>query len=729
MSKAILTLELRLEHDVVLARQRARQIAGLLRFENQDQVRIATAVSEIARNAFQYAGGGKVEFLLDESAPPAFLVRIRDQGPGIADLAAVLEGRYTSATGMGLGIVGVRRLMDRFQIDSGPRSGTTVILGKTLPKPAHGVAPADLIRVADELARLGPQDPFQEVQQQNQEMLRTLDELQQRQTELVRVNEELERERAALALVNRELEDTNRGVVALYAELDEKADFLRRASEMKSRFLANMSHEFRTPLNSMIGLTRLLLDRTDGELTAEQEKQVRLVRKAAEDLTELVNDLLDLAKVEAGKVVVRPIDFDVGALFGALRGMLRPLLAANASVSLVFDDPVGVPRLHSDESKVSQILRNFISNALKFTERGEVRVGARSGPDDTIIFSVADTGIGIALEDQERIFEEFTQLDSSRQRGTKGTGLGLPLVKKLTGLLGGRVELRSELGVGSTFSAVLPRVYQGPAEIIFVPEISAQVDPNRYPVLVVEDNREALFVYEKYLKGTNFQVIPARTVKAARQALRQFRPVAVVLDVLLEGENTWELLAELKQAQATRGIPVYVVTLVENEAKAMALGADGFCLKPVARAWLLEKLKHSATHPRSGTILLIDDDEASRYLLKDFLGSSTRLGVTEAASALEGVRRAQQEQPRAVFLDLDLPDRSGVAVLEELQATAETRQIPVIIHTSRLLTEAERRRLAAAGAVAILSKERSSREAGPAELREALRQAGIDDAA
>src|SRR5262249_1391810 len=163
----------------------------------------------------------------------------------------------------------------------------------------------------------------------------------------------------------------------------------------------------------------------------------------------LVNDLLDLAKVEAGKLVVRPYEFDVGAMFGALRGMLRPLLAHNSSVSLVFEDPAGVPPLHTDESKVSQILRNFISNALKFTERGEVRVAATAGPDDSVTLSVADTGIGIAPEDQGRVFQEFTQLDNPQQKYVKGTGLGLPLVKRLAELLGGRVTLRSEVGVGS----------------------------------------------------------------------------------------------------------------------------------------------------------------------------------------------------------------------------------------------------------------------------------------
>src|SRR5207244_3808480 len=281
----ILSVAIKYEHDVVAARQRARQIAGLLGFDSQDQTRIATAVSEIARNAFTYAGGGRVEFAVEgRTAPQLFTVKVLDHGPGIADLSKILSGRYTSATGMG----------------------------------------------------------------------------------------------------------------ALYAELDEKADHLRRADDMKTRFLSNMSHEFRTPLNSIQALTRLLLERSDGGLTSEQTRQVEFIRKAAQDLTELVNDLLDLAKVEAGKIVVRPIEFEVANLFGALRGMLRPLLV-NESVALVFEDTSSVPTLFQDEGKVSQILRNFISNALKFTERGEVRVSATVVDDDTAVaFSVADTGIGIA---------------------------------------------------------------------------------------------------------------------------------------------------------------------------------------------------------------------------------------------------------------------------------------------------------------------------------------------
>ncbi|HEU5092045.1 MAG TPA: ATP-binding protein, partial [Nitrospira sp.] len=318
-------------------------------------------------------------------------------------------------------------------------------LAKILPPKAPILTGKALERVVKQLGKQEPQNPIEEVRQQNQELLRALEELHERQQELVRLNGELE--------------DTNRGVVALYAELDEKAGHLRRADEMKSRFLSNMSHEFRTPVNAILALSHLLLEHTDGELNGEQTKQVNYIRKSGEDLLELVNDLLDLAKIEAGKVTVKASKFEVANLFSALRGMLRPLLASNA-VSLVFEESEGLPSMTSDEGKVSQILRNFISNAIKFTERGEVRVAAALTPaGDSMVFSVADTGIGIAPEDQERIFEEFSQLDNPIQKQVKGTGLGLPLCKKLAQLLGGAIEVRSRVGEGSTFVATIPVNY------------------------------------------------------------------------------------------------------------------------------------------------------------------------------------------------------------------------------------------------------------------------------
>jgi signal transduction histidine kinase len=271
--------------------------------------------------------------------------------------------------------------------------------------------------------------------------------------------ERLRQRQEELEHLNGELQDINRGMVGLYAELDEKAEELRRADEIKTRFLSNISHEFRTPLNSIFALSNLLLDRADGELTGEQEKQVGFIRKAADSLLDLVNDLLDLAKIRAGKIEVRPVEFEAVNLFSALRGMLRSLLV-NQAVTLVFEEPEGIPSLYTDEGKVSQILRNFISNALKFTERGEVRVSARHDAEGgTVTFSVSDTGVGIAREDHEKIFEEFTQLASPAQSQFKGTGLGLPLCRKLAELLGGSIELESEMGVGSKFSVTLPVRY------------------------------------------------------------------------------------------------------------------------------------------------------------------------------------------------------------------------------------------------------------------------------
>lgn len=448
MTTTLLTVEVRSEQDVVLARQRSRTIAAFLGFDSLEQTRIATAVSEMSRNAFQYGSGGKVEFMVECEFPQLFLLRIHDRGPGIADLKTILDGRYTSATGMGLGIIGARRLMDQFHIESSPGNGTIVLLTKYFPKQAPEVTSERLGQIAQALTRATPENPYQEIQQQNQELLRTMEELRQRSREL--------------AQINSELEDTNRGVIALYAELEDKAEELQRASELKTRFLSNMTHEFRTPLNAVLCLSRLLLDRIDGELTSEQEKQVSFIRKSAEELSELVNDLLDLAKVEAGKVTVRPNEFEVIDLFSALKGVLRPLLDENSSVNLVFEEPIGFPTLYTDEGKVSQILRNLISNALKFTLTGEVRVNAQLGIARTVEFSVADTGIGIHPKDRERIFEEFAQIENPIQKQVKGTGLGLPLCRQLARLLGGSISLTSQLGVGSTFCATLPLVYSEP---------------------------------------------------------------------------------------------------------------------------------------------------------------------------------------------------------------------------------------------------------------------------
>lgn len=443
MSFNLITVGISSEQDVVAVRQRARQISALLGFSAQDQVRIATAVSELSRNAFVSTSSGRVEFIVDHvNAPATLIIRIRHVS-GDRSTAHAGNGSigHVSTEPIDNAIVSAQRLMDRCVVEGAAGDATVITLYKTLPATTL-VTKESLNTLVRELSLSPMTNTYAEVQLQNKELLDTLSELRARQDDL-------------LALT-RELEDTNRGVVALYAEIEEKAERIRQADEMKSRFLSNTSHELRTPLSSIRALSRLLLDRVDGDLTEEQEKQVRFIEKAAADLSDLVNDLLDLAKIEAGKIVVNRAPFQVDELFRTLRGLMRPL-CVNPAVELIFEDMAESMELYSDEGKVSQILRNFVSNALKFTERGEVRVSAvRDVGTGKVRLSVTDTGIGIASDNLQFIFEEFSQIESPLQQRAKGTGLGLPLCRKLALLLGGEVELDSKVGIGSRFTLVLP---------------------------------------------------------------------------------------------------------------------------------------------------------------------------------------------------------------------------------------------------------------------------------
>ncbi len=574
----IVTVPIENEADVVAVRQRAHRLAELLGFERQDQTRIATAVSELARNAFSYAGAGRAEFSFDPApVPQVFYARISDTGPGIADLQTILDGQYRSKSGMGLGILGARRLMDHFRIESAPNKGTTVEIGHDLPRRADPVTQAKLAELSITLQRDRSSDPLEVLREQNRELMQALEEIRRKDEESKHLDQELG--------------DTNRGVIALYAELDERAEQLRRASELKTKFLSNMSHEFRTPLNSILALSRLLLDRIDGDLTPEQERQVGYVRRSAESLLELVNDLLDLAKVEAGKVDVRPTAFTVAQLFSGLRGALRPLLTSPA-VELIFDIPDKVPALFTDEAKVTQILRNLISNALKFTEQGEVRVTASFDAEKRcLILSVRDTGIGIAPQDLGRIFDEFSQVETKIQKRVKGTGLGLPLSKSLAELLGGTLTVESVPGQGSVFTLSIP---------------------------------------------------PERGDRARAQ--------------------------------------------------------------------------RSADNTRK-RVLLIDDDETFRYVMRQIISSEPRYEFIEAADGDVGLRAAREQKPDVIILDLQMPTLDGFSVLQELNADSRTSVTPVIVSTS-LNVNAELKARLPAG-TRVISKNTISRESVSLFLRDA----------
>lgn len=534
------------EQDVVLSRQRARQVAQLLGFDSQDQVRIAAAASEIAREGLQTGEQATLALLAD---PDEEMFLIQLQFPGQAR-----HDRTTADFQVRDGVLAARRIMGHFAIVPA-EEGTILNFGRALPKgrkPRDGRALAELSKT---VASSPPRNLYQEFQAQNKELLDALQDLRRNQAEL--------------AQVNRELEATNRGVLALYAELEEQALSLRRTSEQKTRFYSSISHEFRTPVTSILTLCQILIDRLDGELTAEQERQVSLIRHCGRNLLEWVNDLLDLARVEAGRMELRLSEFTLRELMTGLRGVMRPLVPGEG-VALVFEDHPEREDvlLHSDEGKLSQILRNFISNALKFTEKGEVRVSVdTSAPDGTICFSVRDTGIGIAAEDQERIFDEFVQVDGPLQRKAKGTGLGLPLSRRLASLLGGAIRVTSTPGEGSLFQLIVPRTLEaaaaGPRETIEPEPRTSPATDVRALVLIVDDDEASRYLLRQALSKLPVEIREAPDGFAALDLAEQLVPRAIFLDLGMPVLGGYEVLESLKLEPRTRDIPVMIYTSEE----------------------------------------------------------------------------------------------------------------------------------------------------------------------
>lgn len=687
MSNRLSTITLRNERDVVQARQRAREVAALLGFDNQEQIRLATATSEMARNAYRYARGGKVSFDVEIGRTQVLAITISDTGPGIENLNEIFEGRYRSSTGMGLGILGTKRLMDNFEITSSPE-GTVVKMGKDLPFAAPVLTPARLKEVNDKISSKTPESPYEEIDRQNRELLKTLQELRARQEEL--------------ALLNRELEDTNRGVVALYAELDERADYLRRASELKTSFLSNISHEFRTPLNSIMSLARILLDRLDGDLTGDQETQVGFILESAKTLSEMVNDLLDLAKVEAGKVRIRVKTFEVMELFSALKGMLKPLLADNSSVDLVFVEGAHLPPMRTDEGKVSQILRNFISNAIKFTPQGEIKISAELRGSGSVLFEVTDTGIGIPPEHLETVFQEFSQVENPLQERYRGTGLGLPLCRKMALLLGGKVWVKSELGRGSSFFVELPVVYKGEADVAGTREEMPAPEFSRPTVLLIAPEPQTFSLIDPSFKTSEFQLIHVESLERAETWLQRHQPRAVVLDIEGLGNPGWDFLRFFpKPEDANEQIPIIAITAPRDSTQALDSGAARAVSKPLEAASLLQDVRRVTRQEKPKKLLLVDDNDLSLYILRELLDRPW-LNLVEAHNGQEALDIIDREQPDAVILDLVMPGMGGFEVLQRLRDQEQTRRLPVIVYTSKLLTGEEKKRLTdlAAGLIA-----------------------------
>jgi signal transduction histidine kinase/CheY-like chemotaxis protein len=507
MTNQLASLRVRDLPDVFAARRLGRELAAELGLEQQDQVRVATALSEVCRSTI--STGQSAEIIFGADAADLVLTVTVDREPADEGIAAA------------------SRLMDTLRAD-----GAVIWMMKRRPMNST----LDLRAVRERLTAMIPESTLEELRRQNQDLIASLEEATRQKEQLLLLNAELqETNRGVMALYSElsdELEQTNRGVVALYRELDEKSEQLRAASESKDRFWANISHELRTPLNSVTGLTRLLAE-PDSGLGTEQLYQVGLIRNATGTLLTLVNDLLDVAKAESGRLVLDPAEVSLPALLATLRGLTRPMTEGKPVDVVVSAD--GAPAtLLTDETALTAILRNLLSNAIKYTDDGEVRLSVRTAPDSVEI-TVSDTGTGIPAGQLERVFEEFYQVPGVR-RG--GTGLGLPYARRLAQLLGGELTLASEPGAGTTVVLRLPHGL-----------------PSVGTVVVADDDGGFRQVLKAMLAGIAREVIEAEDGAQALAAVGANRVDLVLADLGMPGIDGHTLLDRLPP-----GLPAIIIT-------------------------------------------------------------------------------------------------------------------------------------------------------------------------
>jgi signal transduction histidine kinase len=527
------------EPDVFTIRQRGREIARAIGMDGRDQTRVAVVLSDIGRDLVRRSREFMVTFALRPDPPAALVIDFEWRGE---------EARTTLAAGW----EAAERLMDdvRASHDAG-RSTVTVV--KHYPGTSAALTREGVAELRHELNTHGVTSPLDELRAQNQELLDTLENLESKRAELARLNAELEEtNRGVVALykeLSEELEETNRGVVALYAELNEKSTQLKAASEAKTRFWSNISHELRAPVNSVVGLARMLTAPGSDRLTEEQRRQVDLISASGATLLALVNELLDTAKAESGRLVPQLAPVDLSAVFLQLRGTVRSTVPS-PEVTLVIEDPPPLPPVWTDETMLVRILRNLLSNGLKFTERGEVRLTVE--PDDEnhrARFTVSDTGIGIPPDQTDKVFEEFHQVRNKLQARAQGTGLGLPYARRLSEILGGDLTLRSELGRGTTVVLRLP--YRDPGDSGF-PAIGS--------ALVVDDEPGFRDRIAGLVGEFADRVVHASDGRGALDEIGRDRPDLVLLDLHMPGMNGIEVLTVLRDKPDLYDIPVVVVT-------------------------------------------------------------------------------------------------------------------------------------------------------------------------
>jgi signal transduction histidine kinase/DNA-binding response OmpR family regulator len=530
--------------------------------------------------------------------------------------------------------------------------------------------------------------------------------LQQKRLLIRELESEQARELAELTRLTAELQ--RRG-----NELEDASRRIQEADRLKSQFLANMSHELRTPMNSIIGFSEILIERLHGTIDPKHVSFLRHILTSGQHLLGIINDILDLSKIEAGKMEVFAEKFDVRPVIESVCTVMRGM-AKTKMPTFVIEADDALPPIETDLAKFKQILYNLLSNAMKFSPAESPITIRATHVDETITISVCDRGIGIDPKNHDVIFEEFRQIDGTARREFGGTGLGLALVRKFIQLQGGWIRVESAPGNGSTFSFTLP-IHSRAAVVSRVPELEPS-EQRAERVLVVEDDAHAYDLIATALNSAGYLSVRARHGDEAIRLARESRPIAVTLDLVLPGIDGWEVLKTLKSDAATRDIPVVIISRVDERDLGVALGADDYFVKPVDRDRLLSRVRQLTTSDQSKTrLLLIDDDTSLHELLDDEL---TRLGYTieSAFNGETGFAAAKANAPDVIILDLMMPGMSGFEVAGLLKDHPSTARIPILVLTSKEISADDRRELQSKVA-ACVQKGTSARDQLVAEIR------------
>ena len=549
MNESIASFALQRAEDVFALRQSGRVAAGGIGCDEADQVRFATALSEIGREALSRSTASTAIFSLEGGLA---LHVVFEHFPR-------LRGRVDTAL---IGLQAARKLVDEVAITDNETSSSVVVSMRSRTSGSRSGTSAAQLR--EKIHRSAAPRPLDELRLENRDLVATLSELKFQQDQLVQLNAELEETNrgvvAMYAQLADELEETNRGVVALYAELDDKTIRLNEANEAKSRFLANVSHELRSPVNSILGLVQLLADPFASSISDDQRKQLSLVASSGAELLLLVNQLLDIAKAESGRLDPEVRRIDLAERLAELRGALRPLV--RPGVKLEFDLP-DLPPVETDPVLLIQVLRNLLTNALKFTPAGKVRLAVRLNDAQEIIMSVIDSGIGIAPADQAKVFEEFFQVRGPLQADRKGTGLGLPYARRVTQTLGGHMTMESEPGHGSTFTVRIPLHWQPLLRAAESPGVQPVDDVTVPTALIIDDDPSFRTTLRGMLQGIASRVLEAGGGMEGLKLMRDSPPDIVFVDLRMPDLDGSTVLAEIMTDLRLRNIRTVIVTSMQ----------------------------------------------------------------------------------------------------------------------------------------------------------------------